>query len=813
MCMAPATKLRGTPPRRAPAGSTLFCLWLGMAAVAAAAPSTTRAAASAQGVHQFDIPAATLDQALGALGRQSGAVISVDAAMTAGLGSNGLSGRYTTLQALRRLLQGTGLDPVVESNGEYTLRKLAPVGETTTLQQVTVIGDRALSGGLPQTYAGGQTARGGRAGLLGNQDVMDLPYSMSSYTESFLRANSAKTIADAVAYDPSVMVSQTGGMVDSYSIRGFPIAEGNVGETAFNGVYGVAPNYRAFTPYVERVEVLKGATGLLYGISPDGGVGGVINVVPKRAADEPITRLSANYGLRSVAGVQADVGRRFGDEQQWGVRVNGSHEQGDTSVDNQHRKVTVGALGLDYRDEKLSASLDLVQQNEDWDAPSRVFSVGAGIAVPDAPNGHRNAAQSWGWSKLEDRSALLDLEYRVNDRLTFFGNAGHGESKVDRLFDQQMVFSNSAGDFSSTPRYGIFKVERNTASAGARLGFETGAIRHTATIQATALEVTNYQNSADGTRLTSNLYSPVRYPEQDVAKPGNLPRVANSRLNSLALSDTLSMLDDRVQLIAGARYVQIDADNWDRVTGARTSQYSDQAWTPALGLIYRPSPSTMLYTSYIEGLSRGDVAPQTASNEGEMLAPYKSRQYEVGFKADFDRVMATVSLFQIVKPSAFVENGVFGANGKQRNRGVELSLQGEPVKGVRLLGGMTWLDAELTRTSDPALRGNHPIGVPNWHATLGAEWDLPGMRGVTLTSGVIHSARQYVNQQNNAYLPAWTRVDVGARYVTALQGRDVTFQLNLQNVFNKSYWSGVSQYGAFALGTSRTLSLSASVAF
>jgi iron complex outermembrane receptor protein len=275
----------------------------------------------------------------------------------------------------------------------------------------------------------------------------------------------------------------------------------------------------------------------------------------------------------------------------------------------------------------------------------------------------------------------------------------------------------------------------------------------------------------------------------------------------------LSMLDDRVQVMAGARHVQIDAYNWDRITGTRTSTYQDQAWTPALGAIYRTTASTMVYASYIEGLSRGDVAPQTASNAGDMLAPYKSKQYELGFKADFDSVLATVSLFQITKPSAFVENGVFGQGGEQRNRGLELGLQGSPLKGIRLHGGITWLNAELSRTSDPALRGKQPVGVPRWHTTLGAEWDLPWAPGVTLTSGLLHSGKQYVNQQNSANLSSWTRVDLGARYVTDVQGKEVTLQLDLKNAFDQAYWSGVSQWGAFALGSPRTLSLSASMAF
>ncbi|MBO9356061.1 TonB-dependent siderophore receptor [Bordetella petrii] len=763
----------------------------------------------------YEIPAGNLDEALASFAAKAGVSITVAPALVQGRTSRGLKGSYTVREGFSRLLAGSGLEAVAGTGNVYVLRALPPDAQgngTTMLEAITITGGSAPQG-LPEPLPGGQTARGGRAGLLGDQDAMDLPFSLVSYTEDFLRGQHATTVADALAYDASVAVSQTGGMVDSYSIRGFPIAEGNVGEIAFNGVYGVAPNYRAFTPYIERVEVLKGATGLLYGMSPDGGVGGVINIVPKRAGDVPISRVGASYAQRSVLGGQFDLGRRFGEDGRWGIRLNGSHEQGDTAVDHQHRKISVGAMALDYRGVKLKASLDLILQDEDWDAPSRVYSVANGVSVPAAPDGRTNPTQEWGWSELRDRSMLLDLQYDLNDRVALFANAGHGNSRVNRLYDQQMTFVDDNGDFVSTPRYALFEVRRDTASAGARLSFETGPVRHAATLQATVLEVTNYQNSTDGAPVSSNLYRPVRYPAQDVEKPDSLPRIARSRLNSIALSDTVSVLDDRVQIIAGVRHQRIEADNWDRVSGAHTSRYQKDAWTPSVGLILRPTASTMVYGSYIEGLSKGDVAPQTASNAGEMLAPYKSKQYEVGIKADWETVRATLSAFQITKPSGYLNDGVFGVNGKQRNRGIELSIQGEPARGLRLLGGITWLDATLVRTADPAIQGNRPVGVPRWHATLGAEWDLPWVRGLTLTSGVIHSGRQYVDQANSATLPAWTRVDFGARYASVIQDRDVIFQLNLQNAFNRKYWSGVSQWGAFALGSPRTLTLSASIAF
>ena len=127
-------------------------------------------------------------------------------------------------------------------------------------------------------------ARGSRLGLLGNRDAMDAPFNVTSYTSELLANRQAVTLADALNVEPSVrFTGQIGSVTDSFTSAAFPIGEGNLGEIAFDGVYGVAPNYHVFTDYIERVEVLKGPAALLYGMSPNSGVGGVINMVPKRA--------------------------------------------------------------------------------------------------------------------------------------------------------------------------------------------------------------------------------------------------------------------------------------------------------------------------------------------------------------------------------------------------------------------------------------------------------------------------------------------------------------------------------------------------
>jgi len=171
-------------------------------------------------------------------------------------------------------------------------RTSAPGAQTET---VAVQSQPSKSGVVP-AFAGGQVAQGGRLGLLGNTDTMKSPFNVTSYTDKFIKDQQAATAADALILDPSVRSSHpTGGVVDSFNIRGFPINEGNNGEFAFEGLYGIAPNYRIFMDYVERIEVLKGPSAALSGIAPNGGVGGVINIVPKRAGED-LTRFTAGYG-------------------------------------------------------------------------------------------------------------------------------------------------------------------------------------------------------------------------------------------------------------------------------------------------------------------------------------------------------------------------------------------------------------------------------------------------------------------------------------------------------------------------------------
>ncbi|SDC24876.1 iron complex outermembrane recepter protein [Cupriavidus sp. YR651] len=690
---------------------------------------------------------------------------------------------------------------------------LAQAADPQTLPAVTVSASADSAGNLPDAYAGGQVARGGRLGLLGNKGVMDTPFATTNYTAQRMEDQQAVTLAEVLGSDPSArFTGQIGGVTDSFYIRGFPINEGNLSEVAFDGVYGVSPNYHLFTEYLERVEVLKGPAALLYGMSPNSGVGGVVNVVPKRALATDLTRFTLDYASDAQVGGAVDLSRRFGEKREWGVRFNGLHRQGPTPLDNQKSRAEVAALSLDYQGDRLRASLDVIEQYQWIDAPTRPFLVAAGVEVPSAPDGRRNVSQPWGWWKSNDVSTLLRAEYDLTDNITIFADAGGTRSDVARFSDQTPTILNASGDTSALPQNWKFQINRSSFDTGVRAKFDTGPVKHALALQANLYMDRFASANNAGTVVRSNIYNPVASPEQNVAAPSFVPKVSDSTLSGVALADTLSGFDDRLQLTLGLRYQQVKSGNYSS-NGVKTASYDESAVTPLAGFVYKPWQHVSLYANYVEGLSKGDIAPATASNAGQVFAPYKTRQQEVGVKLDAGKVMATLAVFRMTKPSGQLFGTVYAIDSEQRNQGVELTLSGEAYRGVRLIGGVTLLDGELTQTNSAATLGNRPVGVPKVMANAGAEWDLPWVQGLTLTGAVNYTGNAYVNQANTQHVPSWTTVDLGARYRTKVSGHATTFRAALINAFDRNYWSGVASYGTISQGAPRTVMASVAVDF
>lgn len=665
--------------------------------------------------------------------------------------------------------------------------------------------------GAPKPYAGGQVATGGQLGLLGNRGVMDTPFSQVNYTDKLIKDQQARTVVDVLYNNPSIRTTWADNSYTSaLMIRGFPVSPWDF---SFNGLFGVVPGLSFAADSVDRVEVLNGPSAFLNGLPPLGSVGGTINIVPKRATDDPITRITGLYSSNSTFGTQIDVGRRYGENKEWGVRFNGSYRNGDTSTNNQSIELGNAAVGLDYRGERFRTSLDLGYQNQNTQSPLRPTYLGAGVAVPKAPSADANWFQPWTYAHVQDIYGAWRGEYDLTNNFTVYAAVG-GRRNRDYLLTGFATINNANGNLVEAPyNFPVFR-DDSSQEVGIRGRFSTGVIDHRVSLAGTKLDDWSGSQFPVVATINSNLYNPTytAAPSYALIDP-KLSSVLHASTG--AVSDTMSVLDDRVQLTLGGRQQRIQSAGFSTATGAQTSYYAKDAFTPAVALLVKPLQNVSLYVNYIEGLQPGLTVPIGYANQNQVLSPYISKQVETGVKVDWGRVITTASLFEITQPSAAVNTATntYTQDGQQRNRGLELNATGEVTESIRILGGVTFLNGQLVRTAGGTNDGHTAPGVPDIQLNIGGEWDTPFLRGLTLTGRAIYTSEQYYDAANRQQIPVWVRFDLGARYTFDLRGKPVTIRANVINVANTGYWAAATPTYGLVLGAPRTYMVSTTFDF
>jgi iron complex outermembrane receptor protein len=789
-------------------------------ALSVADPQTAMAQQAAQqtaGARQsYNIQAGPLAPALRSLASRANLLLTFTANQTDGKTTAGVSGQYTPQGALATLLTGTGLHAVQLDNGGYVLRS-EPVAPAATkdgeavLPAVTVRATSESLNDLPTPYAGGQVARGSKLGILGNRDFLDTPFSTTAYTSKLIADQNAKTVADVLQNDPSVRyTTPIGHMVENFYIRGFLVTADNM---AMNGLYGVAPYDHVPTEFIERVEILKGPSALVNGMSPNGAVGGTINLIPKRAEDKPTSRIGVDFESGSQIGTHLDIGRRFGEDQAFGVRFNGAYRDGDTELDEQSKTRQFGALALDYRGRTVSLNLDVYDSTEKTDngSPMMVSFANGVIAAPDSSTNLFKGT----YSTMRNRGIMLRGEADINDHLGVYAAVGTRQNEYDGYINGTRANNVRAdGSYTGWTAHQSGYNDTSTYEVGARSRFDTGPVHHEIVLSATGLALENGTITSFSADFASNIHSPVV--ALTAPHPGNAPKIGKTTLSGVALADTLSFLDDKVTLTLGLRNQRVEDTSFSS-TGAVTADYDKRLTTPAIGLVVKPwSPNIALYANYIEGLTKGDTTPSTAANPNQIFAPYVSKQKEIGVKWDAGSFAHTLALYEITQPSMIRDaaTNIYSIDGEKRVRGIEWSVMGQILRDVRLLGGLTLAEGEQMKTANGTNDGKDAYGMPAWQGNLGLEWDLPWIAGLTVSGRVVHTDKQYLNSANTLEIPSWTRVDAGVRYTTAISGRKTTFRANVVNLFDRNYWAGPYHgEGYTTLSAPRTFSLSATVDF
>ncbi|WP_017476832.1 TonB-dependent siderophore receptor [Pseudomonas sp. PAMC 26793] len=702
-------------------------------------------------------------------------------------------------------------------------------GKALELGATTISADAPTRNALPPVYTGGQVARGGQLGVLGNQDIMDVPFSMSSYTEKLIRDQQAENVGDVLLNDSSVrQASGYANQAQAFVIRGLPL---NGDDISFNGLYGILPRQIMSTDALERVEVFKGPNAFINGVTPGGsGIGGGVNLQPKRADDVPLRRFSTDISSDGRVGEHLDIGQRFGEDNRFGARVNISQREGDTGIDDESQRSKLFAVGLDYRGDALRLSGDFVYSKQQINGGRNTVLLGKNLThIPDAPSADTNYAPSWGTSSLEDTFGMLRAEYDLNDNWTAYvaGGAKH-TNEIGRY--SSVTLNDTLGNATVSGSRIAHQEDNTSLMAGLNGKFQTGAVSHKLNVGLTGIWAqTRNAYDFDLNGHASNIYNPV-----DVAEPvkgsfvgGDLndPGItAKTFARSAAVSDTLGFMDDRLLVTAGLRRQELVVQGFAYGTGTRTADYDKSITTPVYGLVFKPWDHVSFYANHIEGLAQGPTAPQTAgnapiTNAGQAYAPARSKQTEAGVKVDMGTYGATLGVYRIEQPtdgysqlSADGLSATYVRQGEQVNKGVELNVFGEPIAGLRLLGGATIIHTEVNGTQNGANDGNRAIGVPTFQLNAGVDWDVAGLQGVTVNGRMLRTGGQYADAANNLSLPAWNRFDVGARYTFKVNQRDVTLGATVENVANTKYWESALG-GYLTQGDPRVAKLSASIDF
>jgi iron complex outermembrane receptor protein len=675
-----------------------------------------------------------------------------------------------------------------------------------------------------------EVTAGGDLGVFGEKKAEDIPFQIRSYNEALILNQQPQTLGQVLENDPTIRTSYGfGNASEQFVIRGFPLFGDDVG---LNGLYGIAPRQLVAPELFQSVQVLNGASAFINGAAPGGSsVGGSVNLQLKRASAD-LTRATLGYTSDSHFGGSVDVARRFGDNGEFGLRVNGAFRSGDVSIDNEFRRTTVIGGAFDWDGGNVRISVDAAYQKVEVDQLRHKVTLGFGVnSIPKPPKQEHNFAQPWTYSDMRDIFGVARLEYDVADNALFYltGGARDGSEKgiYGGITVNDPITGDATGDGLLVPR-----TDNNEAvEAGFRvkLGSQVTQEINFGTNMVWQTNRNAYDflyNGPSFAGFPTNLYDTVDVPLPTSSLVGgdldNPFPIAKNRLWSVFASDTVGFWNDRILLTGGLRLQSINVKSFSYFDGSLASVYDKDVITPVVGLVVKPTDGVSLYANRIEALQQGPTAPLDASlvNPGEVFAPITSTQYEIGGKVTFGKFDASVALFQIELPTAFARpvnatQSVFGMFGEQRNRGVEFSLAAEPTDGLRVIGGFSVIDAKLRKTGDVALDGNKVRGVPDFTANANVEWDLPFVQGLTLTGRVVYTGEQPVNPENTLTLDDWWRLDLGARYVLLAGDKPVTLRAGVDNVTNERYWASAFDVFENALlqGNPRTFKASVSIDF
>jgi iron complex outermembrane recepter protein len=650
-------------------------------------------------------------------------------------------------------------------------------------------------------------------GALGTRSQLDTPFSTTVVTGEDLADRQANKLGDVFAGDASVTDNSNAysAWATYITVRGLPIDWQNGFKIDGNPFisYGITMPYEN----LERVELLKGLGGFMYGFAEPGGV---VNYVTKKPGADPVTSFDFGYRMDGVLSQHADLSRRFGPDGMFGARVNYTHEEGKTyNAGNINRNSVALAL-----DGQLTRDLDvyfnaIYQQSRSSGQTPAIYIPGSytGSSLPATISGGTN----WLGSTDQHLNTNLQLytagvKYQIAPDWTFNTSASYSTSTRDRN-ESTLTLLNQAGDYTDS-RWNGDEGHQDIYWQGTFEGkVRTGPLTHQLVFGAAIQHQTNDYGTAAGTVTETlgmgNLYepNPFRY-----YSGSGLEKYRASEINqkALFLSDTVQ-LTSRWSVLAGLRYTNYDQETFAE-SGATTAAYGKNGvFTPTAALMYKLDPLTTLYASYVESLEPGQVVSDIYANGGSVLNPLRSRQYELGIKTEHERWSANAALFRIERGATYANNqNVLTQDGDSIYEGIEAGGSVRLGRSWQVAGDVMLLDTWYAKGQ--TYDGKRVAGAPQFTAAARVTYDVPLVQGLQLGADAKYTGNTEVRPAGDLETGGYMLVNVGANYFTRIAGHDVTLRAAIDNIANRRYW--MFQYDSYiAPGDPRTVSLNAKIDF
>lgn len=755
-----------------------------------------------------DLPVQPLSESIKKLADLSGLSIAVDASLVSGKTAPAVKGSLEPVDALRRLLQGSGLTVSLEGNK-------AVIGQATPVLKEVVVRDTVDLPTEGSAAVGYKPTTARNLGPLGDKPILDTPYSMTVMPQELIQNSVAGTADQLYKMNPQTQHVRPSA---SYTF-GAVVLRGTFSRFALDdGMHGDGSDVFDIEA-LDRIQVLTGPSNFLYGATQPGGR---VNYVYKNPTHERINDFTVGSYGGSSHFIHADFGGNIDSDGVLSYRVNALTQDGDLYKDARQKRSFIRAA-IDWKPIK-GMTWQGYYSYGDLENKGNVmtWSKTAGASRPSAPDADKNWAQPWTiyGSRIEKLGGKLD--WNLNENLNIRG----AYQRKTRVYSDLLTNNNQInGDGTYTTTYwvggkqdydvdtGYLYLDYSTNILGAQNKLTVGYAGYDYDQKVgTATQVTPL------TLGTTAMGKHVTYAKPEFTRTMDGGWGFLERHRTYTIGNELNI--GKWTVLAGLSHTSIKTNYSDG-----SAKYDESDTSPSGSLIYKPNDWLSTYVSYTEALESGYIAGTTynglpVANANQVQEPTVSEQIEAGVKADVGGLLLTGALFRLDKAlTRYLDNGngtyTFATDGEQRFTGIELTATGRLTPQLTVFGGITKMRAEVTSANaataaSPSTKGYVPWGVAEEMAKLTVEYDLASIPGLTLTGGAYYTGKSWADNYEKDKLAGYTLFDAGLRYATKVSGTPVTLRLNATNLTNKNYWMWAAQNAATQ---GRTFALSATARF